>query len=147
MFIFPPFIIIVPILLSSFESGSDFIPSLSLAILIVPPLIVIILSQAKAFLAADIVKVPLFIVNEDSAAPLIPFFGFPTTVNFPEPLIVKDELDLNLIPAPSKPSESSLFISSLSNIVDSPTNTKLTSADLAITKGPLIELSIYIEFK
>ena len=138
----------MPLLSSSSESGSDFIPSLSLMISIVPPLIVIRLSHAKAFFAAVIDSVPLFIVMEDFLAPLIPFFGVPITVNFPDPLIVKDELALNLIPAPSNVSSvSSLFMSSLSFISDSPSKIKLTFADFPIINGPSLEFIRLIEFR
>ena len=85
---------------------------------------------------------------EDFLAPLIPFFGVPITVNFPDPLIVKDELALNLIPAPSNVSSvSSLFMSSLSFIYDSPSKIKLTFADFPIINGPSLEFIRLIEFR
>ena len=59
------------------------------------------LSQARAFFEAEIFNVPLFIVKVDFLPPFIPFFGFPLTSKVPVPLIVNDELALNLIPAPS----------------------------------------------
>ena len=59
---FPPLMIILPLLSVSSESGSDLIPSLLLFIMIVPSLIVIKLSQARAFFTAVISKVPPLII-------------------------------------------------------------------------------------
>ena len=60
-------------------------------------------------------------------APLIPFLIFPKTTRVPLPLIVRLELDLNLIPAASS--------LSLSVIVEIPSITNLTFAFFFITKG------------
>jgi hypothetical protein len=78
----PPFIIIVPLLSLSSESGSDLIPSLLQDIIIVPSFIVSKLSHAKALFAAVISSVPPFIVKLVRAAPFIPFFGFPSLLIF-----------------------------------------------------------------
>ena len=71
------------------------ISSLSPYIFIIPSLIVIKLSQTKAFFPDEIVNILLFMVNEDFLAPFIPFFGLTDTLSFPSTLIVKDELPLN----------------------------------------------------
>ena len=139
--------IILPLLSVSSESGSDLIPSLLLFIMIVPSLIVIKLSQARAFFTAVISKVPPLIIKLVRAAPFIPFFTFPIIINFPLPLIVKDDDFLNLIPAPSKSSNPSFSSTSLSVIFDSPSKIKFTIAFFFMTNGPVLELSIEIEFK
>ncbi len=95
IFILPPFIIIVPKLSLSSSSGSDLIPLFSPSIFIFPSLIVIKLSQAKAFFPDEIVNILPFMVNEDFFAPFISFFGWPDTLSFTSPLIIKDELPLN----------------------------------------------------
>ena len=59
----------------------------------------------------------------------------------PSPLIVKLELDLNFIPACSSAS------SALSVIIEVPFKIRFTIAPDFITKGPVEELSIVIEFK
>ena len=69
-----------------------------------------------AFFVAFIYKIPLFIVKFVWDAPFIPFLAFPKTVNFPSPLIVREDELLNFIPAPSKSSSSSFDDNSLSNI-------------------------------
>ena len=104
------------------------------------------MSQAIALLAEVISKTPPLIVKLERDAPLIPFFGFPTMVNFPVPLMVKDDELLNFIPAPSKSSKSSFSIASLSSILDSPCKIKFTTAFFFMTNGPVFELSIVIEF-
>ena len=71
------------------------IPLLSPSIFIIPSLIVINLSQTKAFFPDEIVNILLFMVKVDFLAAFIPFFGLPDTLSFPSPLIFKDELPLN----------------------------------------------------
>ena len=100
-----------------------------------------------AFFEADISRTPPLMVKVVRAAPFIPFFGFPIIVNFPVPLMVKDDELLNLIPAPSKSSNSSFSIASLSSILDSPCKIKFTTAFFFMMNGPVFELSMVIEFK
>ena len=71
------------------------ISSLSPSIFIVPSLLEIKQSQTKAFFPDEIVNILPFMVNEDFFASFIPFFGWPDTLSFTSPLIVKDELPLN----------------------------------------------------
>ena len=100
-------------------------------------------SAAIALFTQVILSVPLLIIKLDNEAPFIPFLILPNIIRLPVPLIVKFEPDLNLIPAPSKSDEVSFF--SLSIIVDFPFKINFTSQFFFITKGPVFELSMFIE--
>ena len=79
-------------------------------------------------------------IKIERAAPFIPFFGFPITVNFSVPLIVRADEFLNLIPAPSKSSKSSFSSTSLSTIFDSPFKIKFTIAFFFYDKWTCIRI-------
>ena len=90
-------------------------------------------------------NIPPLITKLLAEAPLIPFFILPKTIKVPVPLIVRFDPDLNLIPAPSKSSKFSSV--SLSIIVEIPSNISLALTLFFITKGPVNELSIFIELR